>query len=178
MNEIGTLQYPLGRFCFDPKTSMELREQLVTEYGLLPEKLEAAVESLTDQQLDTPYRPGGWTVRQVVHHLPESHMNAYVRLKLALTEENHKAVVADEAAWAERKDSRNGHIALSLELFRVLQQRWVLALRAFSEADFERTMWHPAWGTVSLDYVVQNYAWHARHHIAQITRLRERMRWT
>ena len=100
-----------------------------------------------------------------------------VRLKLALTEENHKAVVADEAAWAELNDSRNGPIALSLELFRVLQQRWVVALQTLSDPDFERTMWHPAWGTVSLDYVVQSYAWHARHHIAHITGLRERMGW-
>ncbi|PYV45412.1 MAG: putative metal-dependent hydrolase [Acidobacteria bacterium] len=174
---MSTLQYPLGQFRFDPQTCTEQRQRLIREYGIFPEKLKAAVEGLTDEQLDTPYRPGGWTVRQVVHHLPESHMNGYVRLKLALTEENHKAVVADEAAWAELNDSRNGPIALSLELFRVLQQRWVVALQTLSDPDFERTMWHPAWGTVSLDYVVQSYAWHARHHIAHITGLRERMGW-
>ena len=153
------------------------RQRLVEDYETSPERLERAVAGLRVAQIDTPYRPGGWTVRQVVHHLPESHMNAYVRLKLALTEDLHRSVVANEADWANLPDSRDGPIALSLELFRVLQQRWALALRSMSVGDFSRKVWHPVWDTVSLDYLVQVYAWHARHHTVHITDLRERMWW-
>ena len=177
MNEIDRLRYPIGRFEFTRSNSARERQRLCEEYETAAEGLESAVVDLTDEQLDTPYRPGGWTVRQVIHHLPESHMNAYVRLKLALTEELHRSVATDEAAWANLRDSREGPVGVSLALFRVLQQRWGIALRAMSEEDFSRKVWHPEWNTVPLDYLVQVYAWHARHHIAHITTVRERMDW-
>ncbi len=177
VSDISGLQYPIGQFQFNPQISAEERHRLIVGYVIFPDMLQTAVNGLTEGQLDTRYRPGGWTVRQVVHHLAESHMNAYVRFKLTLTEKEHKAVVADEAAWAELEDSRRGPIAVSLDLFRALQQRWVLAIQAISPADFDRKLWHPAWGTVSVDYLVQGCAWHARHHIAHITSLRERMGW-
>ena len=177
MSESDKLRYPIGQFEFTPTISASQRRRLIEEYERSPDRLDEAAAGLTDDQIDTVYRPGGWTVRQVIHHLPESHMNAYVRLKLALTEELHRSVVADEAAWADLADSREGPIAISLALFRVLQQRWAMALRAMSDADSSRKVWHPAWGTVPLDYLVQVYAWHARHHTAHITTLRDRMGW-
>ena len=172
--EIERLKYPIGRFSYRADSS---RERMIRQYGLFPDGLEAAVKDLTSGQLDTPYRPGGWTVRQVVHHLPESHMNAYVRFKMTLTEDAHEAMVANEAAWAELTDSRVGPIKPSLRLFRALQVRWMAAMKATSSKDWERTLSHPEMGTVSLDYLGHVYEWHARHHIAHITSLRERMKW-
>ena len=178
MSNLKKLQYPIGEFQFDAGITEEKRDQWITEYAVIPDKLESAVADLTDEQLDTRYRPDGWTVRQVVHHLADSHMNAYVRFKLVLTEDKPKVIVADQAAWAELVDARTAPIATSMQLFRLLQQRWVIALRALSPEDYQRTFWHPWWETVSLDYLIQSYAWHGRHHIAQITSLRERMGWS
>ena len=174
---VDDLRYPIGKFEFRPRTSLRERQGLAEEYELAPDWLEDAASGLTDAQLDTAYRPNGWTVRQVIHHLPESQMNAYVRLKLALTEDLHRSVVADEDAWASLPDSRNGPIVIALSLFRALQLRWAMAIRSMSDADFARLVWHPEWGKVRLEYLVQVYAWHPRHHIAQITTLRDRMGW-
>lgn len=139
-------------------------------------RLRAAVEGLTEAQLDTPYRPGGWTVRQVVHHVPDSHLNAYIRMKLALTEDGPTIKPYDENLWAELSDSRMP-VDASLSLMDALHRRWVTVLRSLQPADFARTFLHPEAGVVSLDRLIALYAWHGRHHVAHITSLRQRMGW-
>jgi hypothetical protein len=131
---------------------------------------------LNDAQLDTPYRAGGWTVRQLAHHLPDSHMNAYVRFKLGLTEDTPAIKTYEEKDWAKTPEM-GSPIAMSLDLLTALHQRWVTLLRALSPADFARKITHPDWGTPSLDFLLGQYAWHGRHHTAHVTTLRERMRW-
>ena len=139
--------------------------------------MRAAVAGLDETQLNTPYREGGWTVRQVVHHVPDSHMNSYVRFKLALTEDKPTIRPYDEAAWAELPDSRSTPIATSLTLLETLHDRWVGLLRSMSDADFARRIIHPERGELTLDALVTMYAWHSRHHVAHITALRVRMGW-
>jgi uncharacterized damage-inducible protein DinB len=139
--------------------------------------MRTAVAGLSDQQLNTPYRPEGWTVRQVVHHVPESHMHSYVRFKLAITEEEPTIKPYYEDRWARLDDANQAPIELSLNLLSALHERWVWFLRSLKEVDFERTFRHPDLGTVSLDKNLALYAWHGRHHVAQITSLRERMGW-
>jgi hypothetical protein len=137
--------------------------------------MRAAVASLSPEQLDTPYRPGGWTVRTVVHHVPDSHINSYVRFKLALTEDEPVIKPYDEAAWAKLVDS--GPIEPSLTLLESLHERWVQLLKTLSDADFARQFRHPELGAVRLDQNLALYAWHGKHHVAHITSLRERMGW-
>jgi uncharacterized damage-inducible protein DinB len=149
----------------------------VTEIEQAPAQLRSAVSGLEAAQLDTPYRPGGWTVRQVVHHLPDSHLNSYVRFKLALTEEEPLIKPYDEAAWAELADTRDTDIAVSLTLLDSLHQRWTVLLRSLASTDWRKTFRHPELGTMSLEKTAALYAWHGRHHVAQITSLRERMGW-
>jgi hypothetical protein len=132
---------------------------------------------LNEQQLNTPYREGGWTVRQVVHHVPESHMNAYIRFKLALTETDPTVKPYDEAAWAETADVRETPIEVSLALVENLHARWVILLRSMSDADFKKQFVHPDNGVVSLEKNLALYAWHGKHHVAHITSLRERKQW-
>jgi uncharacterized damage-inducible protein DinB len=139
--------------------------------------MRAAVARLTDEQLDTPYRDGGWTVRQVVHHVPESHLNSYVRFKLALTEHEPTIKPYFEDRWAELEDARTAPIELSLNLLDAVHGRWVWFLRSLKPTDFERAFQHPDLGKVTLDKNVALYAWHGRHHVAHITSLRERMGW-
>jgi hypothetical protein len=127
--------------------------------------------------LNTPYREGGWTVRQVIHHVPDSHMNAYIRFKLALTEHEPTIKPYEEAAWAELSDTRDTPIEVSLALLENLHARWVILLRSMSEADFAKQFRHPALGVVPLEKNVALYAWHCRHHLAHITALRERQNW-
>lgn len=174
---MSDLRYPIGRFAADPGVTEEKRRRWIGEIADTPERLRAAVDRLSAEQLDTPYRPGGWTVRQVVHHLPDSHLNAYVRVKLALTEAAPTVKPYDETAWAELADGRTAPVEISLALIESLHRRWILVLRALSPGDFARTFRHPDWGTVNLDWVLQQYAWHGRHHVAHITSLRERMGW-
>jgi len=132
---------------------------------------------LNEAQLDTPYRDGGWTVRQVVHHVPDSHMNAYMRFRLALTE--HEPVIKpyDEAAWAELVDGKTAPPEISLALLDALHDRWVRLLRSMTDADFQKQFRHPELGVVPLEKNLALYAWHGKHHVAHITRLRERMQW-
>ena len=170
------LSYPIGRFSYPPSTTPAQRQQWIAEIAEAPAKLRAAVAGLNAAQLDTPYRPGGWTVRQVVHHVPDSHMNAYVRVKLALTEENPIIKPYDEKAWAMLAD-RAAPIEISLGLLEGLHDRWVQLLRSLSEADYDRRFQHPEVGSVRLDRNLASYAWHGRHHVAHITALRERMGW-
>jgi uncharacterized damage-inducible protein DinB len=152
------------------------RSALIDNIALVPARMRAAVRSLNDAQLDTPYRDGGWTVRQVVPHVPDSHLNAYTRFKLALTEEVPTIKPYNEAAWAELPDSR-GAIVVSLDLLEALHERWVPLLRTLEEADYQRTFKHPEMGLMTLGALLRLYEWHGRHHVAHITNLRERMGW-
>jgi uncharacterized damage-inducible protein DinB len=171
------LRYPIGKFEKDDSPSPEKRRRYIEEIDAAPARLRAAVAGLKPEQLDTPYRPGGWTVRQVVHHVPDSHLNAYVRFKLALTEDEPTIKPYDEARWAELADTRSTPIETSLALLDFLHQRWGKLLRALSPSDLSRKLVHPELGVMSLDTVLCHYAWHGRHHVAHITSLRERNGW-
>jgi uncharacterized damage-inducible protein DinB len=155
----------------------EERRRLIDEIAETPQRLRAAIRAMSDEQLDTMYRPGGWTVRQVVHHVPDSHLNSYVRFKLALTEEEPTIRPYDEDRWAMLEDSRLTPPEVSLALLDALHERWVTLLCSLAPEDFRRTFRHPELGLVSLNKNVALYAWHGRHHVAHITSLSERMGW-
>ena len=171
------LQYPVGRFDWRTKPGDAERRKAIDEIAVLPAAMRKAVHGLTEEQLNTPYRPGGWTVRQVAHHVPDSHLNAYVRFKLALTEDRPTIKPYDEKRWAELPDTVHTPIAISLALLEALHERWVVLLRSLEPKDFSRTIVHPASGEMDLDKLVSHYAWHGRHHVAHITSLRQRMGW-
>jgi hypothetical protein len=171
------LKHPIGRFSFQPPSTAEQRQAWIAEIADAPAKLRAAVAGLNEEQLNTPYRDGGWTVRQVIHHVPESHMNAYIRFKLALTENEPTIKPYDEAAWAETADVRETPIEVSLALLENLHKRWVVLLRSMSDADFSKQFRHPELGVVPLEKNLALYAWHGKHHVAHITSLRERKQW-
>ena len=173
------LRYPIGRFDrpakpLDPAT----RAGHIARIAALPGEMRSAIAGLDDARLDTPYRPGGWTVRQLVHHVPDSHMNAYVRFKLALTEDVPTIKPYDEARWAELSDTRDTRPDASLALLDALHERWTALLRAMRDADFARELRHPEHqGLTSLDQMLALYAWHGAHHVAHVTRLRAREGW-
>lgn len=172
------LRYPVGRFDCDATISDADRPRLIGEIAETPGALRSAVAGLSRDQLETRYRPGGWTVKQVVHHVPDSHLNAYTRFKLALTEDEPTIKPYDEAAWAELPDSQKVPIDVSLDLLDSLHVRWVTLLRAMDAADFRRGLRHPEHGRVlTLDQMLALYAWHGRHHVAHITALRKREGW-
>jgi hypothetical protein len=171
------LRYPVGPFQFEGTLLSEQRQSLIDEIAATPEKMRAAVAGLSEEQLDTPYRTDGWTIRQVVHHVPDSHMNSYCRFKLALTEDHPTIRAYDENLWANTDDARTAPVDISLDLLEALHGRWVLFLRSFNDEDFARTFHHPELGTVSVERNVALYAWHGRHHVAHITSLRERTGW-
>jgi len=171
------LRYPIGRFSPPAEFTAARRRAFIAEIAAAPGALARGVSGLAETQLDTPYREGGWTVRQVVHHVPDSHMNAYVRFKLALTEEQPAIKPYDEARWAELGEARLGAVETSLALLDALHRRWVALLDQLDEAQFRRTLVHPEQGTINLDWLLALYAWHGRHHTAHITSLRERMEW-
>jgi hypothetical protein len=171
------LRYPVGRFRFPDAISARDLESFIGHIAEAPARVRAAVAGLTDAQLDTPYRPGGWTVRQVAHHLPDSHMNSYVRFRLALTEDAPTIKPYDERGWAELADARTMPIEPSLALLESLHARWVPLLRSLSGADWKREFQHPELGPVRLEQNAALYAWHGRHHVAHITGLRNRMGW-
>jgi DinB superfamily len=174
---MADLRYPIGKFSFEgPLTNSQI-QQLIDNIEQAPAKLRAAVQGLSDQQLDTPYRPDGWTVRQVIHHVPDSHMNAYIRFKLALTEEDPTIRPYMEARWAELPEAKSAPVDLSLTLLETLHQRWVIVLRNLKPEDFKRTFRHPELGLLTLERNTALYCWHGRHHVAHITSLRERMGW-
>jgi uncharacterized damage-inducible protein DinB len=170
------LRYPIGKFQRADHLTSDQRRQFIDAIAETPARLNAAVAGLKAQQIDTPYRPGGWTVRQVVHHVPDSHMNAYIRFKLALTESEPTIKPYDEKQWAELADSKSP-IEPSLALLENLHARWVSLLRSLAPADWARNFRHPERGTMSLDETLALYAWHGRHHVAHITSLRERENW-
>ncbi len=170
-------RYPIGRFAPPATYSPELRSGFIDQIAAVPGHLRDAVQALTAAQLGTPYREGGWTVAQVVHHLPDSHVNAYVRFKLAVTEEAPAIKVYNEGLWAELPDATSTDIAASLALLGALHQRWTVLLGSLTPGDFDKTFVHPVNGPVTLDRNLALYAWHGRHHVAHITQLRERMNW-
>ena len=172
------LRYPIGEFERRDELSADERRTMIDTIAAAPERMRAAVSGLSDAQLDTPYRDGGWTVRQVVHHVPDSHLNAYVRLKLALTEDGPTIRPYDEALWAGLPDSKETPVEVSLTLLESLHARWVTLLRSLKDADFRRTFRHPDHnGILTVDWLVAMYSWHSRHHVAHVTSLRERMGW-
>ncbi len=174
---IDELRYPAGRF--SPVTpSDEVRRAAIDDLATLPRQMRDAVAGLNDAQLDTPYRDGGWTLRQVVHHVPDSHLNAYVRLKLALTEDAPTIKPYDEKTWAGLADARMP-IEPSLLLLDALHARWVTLFRAMTLEQYARAFSHPEYpeGLLTLDWLLQQYAWHSRHHVAHITSLRQRQGW-
>ena len=168
------LRYPIGRF--QPTASAAERPAHVDAIAGMPAAMRAAVDGLSPAQLDTPYREGGWTVRQLVHHVADSHMNAYIRFKLALTENAPTIKPYDEAEWAKLPDARE-EIDASLTLLDALHVRWVSTLRGMSPRDFERTYMHPENGETPLHRALGLYAWHSRHHVAHVTALRGRQGW-
>jgi len=170
------LRFPIGAFVMPTPVTPKLRADAIAAIAELPVKMRDAVRGLSEAQLDTPYRPGGWTVRQVVHHVPDSHLNAYVRVKLALTEDNPTIKPYDQDAFAGLPDQRLP-IDVSLSLLDSLHARWVVVLKALAPQQFARPLYHPEIGAITIDYQVQTYGWHSRHHVAHITRLREREGW-
>lgn len=171
------LRYPIGRFEIPPHVTDAERCTFIEQIAALPADLRQAVAALDEAQLDTPYREGGWTVRQVVHHVPDSHLNAYLRFKLALTESTPTIKTYEEARWAELPEARSAPIDCSLALLEALHQRWVLLLRVLAPAQFARSFRHPEMGLMTLSQQMAMYAWHGRHHLAHITSLRTRMGW-
>jgi hypothetical protein len=172
------LRYPVGKFQSPGILTPEARSALIDAIESTPVTLRKAVAGLSTQQLETPYRPGGWTVRQVVHHIPDSHLNAYVRTKLALTEDQPLIKPYQEAQWAELIDGRTASPEVSLSLLDALHTRWTILWRSLTPGDYARTLRHPEHpGILTIDWLLALYAWHGRHHVAHITSLRDREGW-
>jgi uncharacterized damage-inducible protein DinB len=171
------LRYPTGKLSYNDHLTAEQRASLIDRIAAAPAALRAAVEGLNDAQLDTAYRPEGWSVRQVVHHVPDSHVNAYVRFKLALTEDSPTIKPYQEAAWATLADTRLTPVNVSLSLLEAVHTRWVVLLKSMTEADFARPLMHPENGRMTLDRLLQLYAWHGGHHVGHVTELRKREGW-
>ena len=174
---VPDLSYPIGKFQYGTFMSATQRTAAIDTIAQTPANMRQAVRGLSAAQLDTPYRPGGWTVRQVVHHVPDSHLNAFIRTKLALTENEPTIKPYDEKAWANLADVPSTPIEVSLTLLETVHQRWNYILRGLSEADYSRTFRHPEHGVRTLDWMVALYAWHGPHHVAHITSLRARNGW-
>jgi hypothetical protein len=177
MEDIADLRYPVGKFKAPDIYTDEMRKIFIKDIEKMPVLFRKAVNGLSKKQLDTPYRQGGWTIRQVVHHVPDSHLNAYVRFKLALTENEPTIKPYEQEKWAELNDSFNTPVSVSLDLLEALHKRWVTLLLSLSEPDFKRNFRHPEIGLVNIDWALSQYAWHGKHHTAHITSLRTRMGW-
>jgi uncharacterized damage-inducible protein DinB len=171
------IRYPIGKFHYDGAFSAEQKQACLDEIAQTPSKLRSAVKDLTDLQLDTPYRDGGWTVRQVVHHVPDSHLNSYIRFKLALTEDEPTIKAYAEDRWAQLPDTKATPIVVSLTMLDALHDRWIRLLRSLDAEQWKRTFRHPDMGPMTLEKALAMYAWHGKHHVAHITALRERNRW-
>ena len=172
------LRYPIGKLVRKPQLTAEERRSAIDAIADAPRALRAAVANLTDAQLDTPYRAEGWTVRQVVHHVADSHMNAYLRFRFALTEDNPTIKPYDEAKWAELVDARTMPAGVSVDMLEGMHARLVTLLRSIPIGDFQRTLNHTQNGPMTVDSLLGMYSWHGRHHVAHVTALRERMQWS
>jgi hypothetical protein len=173
------LRYPIGKFYFDGSSASteNQKQKRIDDIAAAPANLRAAVKGLSPEQLDTPYRPEGWSVRQVVHHVPDSHLNAYIRFKLALTEEEPTIKPYAEDRWAQLSDTQATPVEVSLTLLDSLHDRWVRLLRSLQPEDWKRTFRHPELGLVALEKNLALYAWHGKHHVAHITALRGKNGW-
>ena len=171
------LRYPVGKWVRLPVVDADAVATMIQQVASAPAELSAAVKGLSDTQLDTPYREGGWTPRQIVHHIADSHMNAYVRFKLGVTEENPTIKPYDEKSWAETVDAKTAPVDVSLPVIEGVHKRWVQFLRSLDGQAFARTVFHPEHGSMKLTDLLQLYAWHGRHHTAHITGLRQRQGW-
>ncbi len=169
-------RYPAGKFNRPASVSSAERQPMIAEIEALPGAFRSAVAGLSEMQIDTPYRDGGWTVRQLVHHMPDSHLNAYCRFKLALTEDEPTIKTYEEARWAELADSR-APIEMSLALLESLHQRWAILMHAMPDPDWSKSFKHPEWANIRLDATLALYAWHGRHHLAHVTHLKRRNNW-
>lgn len=171
------IRYPIGEFVWQPADFPKRKFEWIAQIAELPALLRVAVRELSEKQLDTPYREGGWTPRQIVHHVADSHMQSYFRIKLALTESNPVVKPYDQDAFAGLVDSTRAPIELSLELLTMLHVRWVLLFQSLSPAQFKREFLHPEYGAISISRALSHYGWHGRQHTAHITGLRKRMGW-
>jgi hypothetical protein len=171
------MQYPVGKFVAPAACTAADRATWIDQIEAAPARLREAVAGLDERQLETAYRPGGWTVRQVVHHVPDSHLNSYTRVRLALTEDEPTIRPYLEDRWAELSDAKAAPLEVSLALLEALHRRWVLLLRSLTDHDWKRTFRHPDLGVLSLERNLALYAWHGRHHVAHVTALRKRMGW-
>ncbi len=176
-DELEMLRYPIGPPNLDATLDQRGRDRHMRSIDTLPARLRKAVDGLMEDQLDTPYRPGGWTVRQVVHHLPDSHTNAYVRFKLAVTEKDPTIRVYDEKAWARQAEAVSAPVDLSLDLLDALHRRWVVWMRGLGDESWTRMLHHPEMGLLNLSALLCMYGWHSEQHLAHILRLREREGW-
>jgi len=175
---VSDIQYPIGRFQPQPSPlTPHVRTGLIGRIAALPERARAAVAGLDDAHLDTPYREGGWSPRQIAHHLADSHLNAFIRIKLALTEDHPTIKPYDQAAWAGQADVAGVPVAASLDILGGLHARWTHLLGSLSDDGFARTVKHPEIGDIDVDFLLQLYAWHGDHHVTQIEQLRERRGW-
>ena len=175
--DLDNLRYPIGKYCPPEVIDKDQRALWIRELDDLPGRLRREVVDLDDPHLDTPYREGGWTARQVVHHVADSHINSYARFRLALTEDTPAIKAYEEAAWAELKDAKSAQVELSLVLLDALHRRWVILLRSMTDADFARSFVHPQLGELTLAFALGLYAWHGQHHLAHVSNLRARSRW-
>ena len=170
-------RFPIGKYELPAEINPALRAQAIETLAEAPAKLSASVKGLTNDQLGTPYREGGWTVRQVVHHLADSHVNAYIRLRFALTQEKPTIMPYDENIWANLPDAKSGPLEGSLALLDGLHDRWVQLFHSLAAEQFKRELVHPEHGTRTVDWLLFLYAWHCRHHTAHITELRKLKSW-
>lgn len=171
------LRFPTGKFTYNGPPTEEQKSVFLDEVAQTPARMRAAITGLSGAQLDTPYRSGGWTVRQVVHHVPDSHLNSYLRFKLALTEDDPTIKPYFEDRWAELSDTKSTPVEVSLVLLESLHDRWVRLLRSLTPEQWQRTFRHPELGSMTLEKTLALYAWHGKHHVAHITELRKRMAW-
>ncbi|MGZ4814602.1 MAG: YfiT family bacillithiol transferase [Terriglobales bacterium] len=171
------VRFPVGPFKPEASYTDAQRAAFVQDIADLPSKLRSALAGLNEVQLNTPYRDGGWTVRQTVHHLADSHANSYIRLRFAATEDNPTIMPYNEAVWAELPDAKHAPVEPSLQVLEGLHQRWVSLLKSFKPEDWKRTLFHPERGKLDMTVLAALYSWHCRHHVAHITELRKRMSW-
>ncbi|MGZ5287272.1 MAG: YfiT family bacillithiol transferase [Flavisolibacter sp.] len=177
MIESTDLRYPIGKYITQPFSAQQ-KEEWLAAIKFLPDELEAAIQSLDEQQLQTPYRPGGWTINQVVHHLADSHMNAYIRFKLGYAEDNPTIKPYDENIWAQMEDVKALPVNISTTLLFALHKRWFAFLQSLTNEQWQRTVFHPEHNKqMTLWFLLGMYAWHGRHHVAHITSLKEREKW-